>query len=384
MRLAMLTSILLSSALAHAEAKVTIRSLGALDAAISETAPRADAFEVEGIVTSSPSELTDKFILTDGSIHLYITDGVFWPRLALHDGDRVRACGRIVRQKNDTYNYAKAFQIDVLSHGPPPLPVDAKAAEINNGEMRNWLVRLKGTIIDVLRDEIDPRFLFFVISSDGEIVYASMHSTNGTAGASALIGAKASVVGNCIRTHETDTSRFNLGWSVAIRGQGNISVLEPAPKDPFSAPPLEGGVRDILMATASDSPRRKTRGRVIAVWHGDSVLLRTDARHVSRIRISNGATPSVGDVIEAVGMPETDIYTRNLSHAIWRKVGDSPSAAGHHDLTPPQETPESISVKSLLKDDCGRTEMKPRYHGRLVRICGTVQSITKVAVMPTM
>ena len=379
----MLTPFLLAAALAHVEAGGTIRSLAVLDAAISDTAPRADAFSVEGIVTHGTTDLKDIFILTDGSTHLVMTDGAFWPKLALKAGDRIRASGRIVRQTNNAYNYAKAFDIAVISHGAPPSPVDASAAEVNDGRMRNRIVRIKGTVIDALHDEIDPRFVFLVISSNGETVYANIRRTGDADKLQSLVGAKASVVGACVLSHETDTSRFNLGMSLHIGSMQDISILKPAPEDPFSAPPLEGGVRDIRRATASDSPRRKATGLVIAVWRGDSALLRTDENHVSRIRISSGTAPAVGDFIEAVGMPETDIYTRNLSRAIWRKKpGLAPRIAPASRLTSfggpdPCPPPENISVRSLLMDERGRTEMKPRYHGRLVRLRGVVQNVSE-------
>lgn len=376
MSLAVLTPFLLAAALAHAEADGTIRSLAALDAAISDAAPRAGAFEIDGMVTSGTSDLGDQFILTDGSVHMRMTDGVFWPKLTLRAGDRIRASGRVVRQTDNTYNYAKAFDLAVISHDKPPPPVDASAAEINDGRMRNRIVRLKGTIIDLLRDEIDPRFIFLVIFSGGETVYANIRRTGNSEKLKSLVGAKVSVVGACVLSHEADTSRFNLGMLLHIGSMHDISILRPAPKDPFSAPPLEGGVRDIRKAAASDSPRRKATGRVIAVWRGDCALLRTDENHVSRIRISSGTAPAVGDVIEAVGMPETDIYNRNLSRAIWRRRGDTPPSRPTTEARDPLP-PEHVAVKSLLVDEQGRTEMKPRYHGRLVRLRGIVQNASK-------
>ena len=309
------------AALAHAEADGVIRSLAELDAAIGDAAPRSDAFSIEGLVTQNTSAIKDQFVVTDGVVHMLITDGVFWPKLVLRPGDRVRASGRVIRQTNAAYNYAKAFDIEIVSHGQQPPPIDASAATINSGRLNNRIVRLNGTIIDAFHDEIDPLFIFFVISSEGEIVYANAYCTNNLSRISSIIGAKVSIVGICNMPHREYTSRYNLGMQLSTSFPEGITVVCPASADPYCAPLLEGGIHDVRKALASDSPRRKVCGRVIAVWHGDSALLRTDGGSATRIRVADGAPPKIGDLIEAVGMPETDIHTLNLSCAVWRRTG---------------------------------------------------------------
>ena len=366
MKLGGLLSLLLAACAVQAD--VGIRSLSELESAINDNAPQSDSFEVEGVVTCGASALSDHFILTDGSFHVKMTDGVDWPAKTPRPGDRIRAIGRVVRQTNNRYNYAKAFGMETLSHEDPPPPVDATAADVNSGRLANRVVRMNGTVIDVLRDEIDPRFVFLVIASGGEVAYANAYYTNSLESVSALVGATVSIVGACTMPHESDTKRFNLGLQVSTSINNGITIQKSAPDDAFAAPTLQGGVRDIRQASTSDSPRRKVRGQVVAVWRECYALVRTDANHVSKIQFSVASTPHVGDVIEAVGMPETDIYTRILSRAIWRKVGDAPSCSG--------ETPTDVSVKSLFTDESGRMEMKPGYHGRLVRLRGVVQTVT--------
>ena len=99
------------------------------------------------------------------SLKFQMTDGVDWPTKTPRPGDRMRAIGRVVRQTNDQYNYAKAFQIETLSRGEPTPPVEVTTAELNDQLFINRVVRLTGTVIDVFRDEIDPRFIFLLISS---------------------------------------------------------------------------------------------------------------------------------------------------------------------------------------------------------------------------
>lgn len=368
MRFILTLPLFLVAALAHAEADGVIRSLAELDAAIGDAAPRSDAFSIEGLVTQSASAVRDQFAVTDGVVHMMMTDGVFWPKLALRPGDRIRASGRVIRQTNAAYNYAKAFDIEIVSHGPPPPPIDASAATVNSGRLSNRIVRLNGTVIDAFPDEIDPRYIFFVVSSEGEIAYANAYCTSNPGRVSSMVGAKVSIVGICNMSHRESDSRHNLGMQLATSFPEGITIVRPASADPYCAPLLEGGIHDVRKALASDSPRRRVCGRVIAVWHGDSALLRTDGGSATRIRVADGAPPKIGDLIEAVGMPETDIHTLNLARAIWRRTGTVP---------PCGDAPEPISARTLLVDDRGRMKMKPGYHGRLISLRGVVQSASE-------
>ncbi len=350
---------------ALAAAAMDIHTLDELDAACSDSAARSDPFEVEGLVTGATTEIADTFILTDGSKFMEMTDGMFWPKPVLKAGDRIRASGHVIRQDNDLYNYAKAFKITILSHETPPPPVDATAKEINEGKVLYKIVRVTGTIIDACRDEIDPRFVFLTISSDNETIYANAYHTNEFTRTVGLIGSKVTITGKCFEL-KPGTNRYNLGPQISFTFPNGMTVIKPGPSDPFVAPPLEGGVADVTRALESDSPWRKVRGRVIAVWHRSNALVRVDPFRVSRVTFADAAPPDVGDEIEAVGIPETDIYNLNLSRAQWRKVECNAA---------PHDVPEDVTIRFLLADECGRREFKPPYHGRLVRLRGTVQNV---------
>ena len=365
MRLSLLTPILFAAAFAYAETDGTIRSLGDLQTALRDEAARSDPFDIECLVTYGPSALADTFTATDGSTHMEMTDGAFWPRRVLKDGDRIRAKGHIIRQDNGLYNYAKAFKIEIISHEEPLPPIEATAREINAGKVLNRKVRATGTVIDICRDEIDPRFVYFLISSGKEIIYANAHCTNDFDRASGFVGAKVAVTGKCY-TLSPGNNRFNLGPQISTTIPSGITIVKPSPADPFLAPILEGGVGDVAKALESDSPWRKVRGTVIAVWHRTSALVRVNPHRVSRLDLADGEAPKVGETIEAVGFPETDIYNLNLSRARWRKAEETAT---------PTDEPEDVTIKFLLADERGRREFKPPYHGRLVRLNGIVQSI---------
>lgn len=99
--------------------------------------------------------------------------------------------------------------------------------------------------------------------------------------------------------------------------------------------------------------RRKSQGTVIAVWDGKNVLIRSDDGSVSKIELANSNPPAYGDMIEAAGMPETDLYHLNLSRAVWRSVGTT-------DLTA-LPSPVRETARHLLTDENGRRAIKVEH-----------------------
>ena len=170
-------------------------------------------------------------------------------------------------------------------------------------------------------------------------------------------------------------NRYNLGPQISTTIPDGLEIISPGPADQFLAPPLEGGVGEVAKALESSSPWRKVRGKVITVWHRSNALVRISPHRVSRVRFAGSTAPEVGEMIEAVGIPETDIYSLNLSRAQWRKaIHDTAQAVRHEPITPP-DSPENVTIRFLIADENGRREFKPGYNGRLVRLVGLVQNM---------
>ena len=113
--------------------------------------------------------------------------------------------------------------------------------------------------------------------------------------------------------------------------------------------------------------RRRVTGRVIAVWHGDRLLLQTSERQrIVRVDLAEPRPPAYGTVVDAVGNPETDLYRLNLSRAIWRTNGIAAAAE------PP---PKDMTVRQLLYSDAGKPAVQIRHHGTAIRIKGIVRSL---------
>lgn len=347
-----------------------ITNLGILTKAVEKPDSQGRTFVLkEVVISATTTEFSDRMAVADPSGYLSITDGMFWPKTPFQSGDRIRMTGIIVRQNNDLYNYAKATNVVILSHGAAPLPVDATAAEINAGKVLDRLVRTEGRVIDVFRDEIDPRYVFFVLGSAQGFVYGI--ATDIAFDGNRLFGMLDSVIrvtGLCTRSRPKATGRL-IDISVEIKTPDAITLISPPPADPFEAPMFTGHIREIQQIPGSGTFRRKVRGTVIAVWNGNSALVKGEGRTISRIGFANGPLPAYGDFIEAVGAPETDLHNLNLSRAIWR--------AADGEVTPKPQV-ESVPIKTLFSDKFGNTAINQQFHGRLLKFIGKVRSLPSI------
>ena len=245
-----------------------------------------------------------------------------------------------------------------------PIPVTAK--QLLDGKCDFQFVRLKGTITDVVRDEVNPKFRFFIISADGEIVYAPSQTIDESDETlKALIGAEVSVCGKCDYPTDKNTHRRQFRRSLYIWDREDITVLKPAPTDPFAVDEL-GDLTDRRPSEIPLLGRRRTHGRVLAAWHERNILIRTSSNTVMRLEMSAKTLPKPGNFIEAVGIPESDVFRINLARAIWRPAEPFPHT---------EEGPATnLSARAILTDESGRTAVKAELHGRLIRLSGLLRS----------
>ena len=282
----------------------------------------------------------------------------------LSRGDHVRIKGTTVPGFLGHPCYAIAKTAAVLSTVSAPLPVDADAVGLEAGRFDNKLVRFKGMVVDVFRDEIDPQWIFLILKSGRETVCACfMLPESDDADIGKLIGAEIAVTG--FYSALVTEPRFHSGCYILCAGRDAISVIRPAPDDPFDVPLLIVNCYD--NATVINSmERRRVTGRVIAVWHRDRLLLRTPEGRIARVDLAARTPPPYGICIDAVGNPETDLYRLNLSRAIWR-TNDVALA-----VEPP---PKDVTVRQILNNYEGRPAIQVEYHGKAIRLKGIVRSL---------
>ena len=280
-------------------------------------------------------------------------------------GTRVRMRGSIQIGRKSRRAYAGCRQIEFLAAGKPPAPRTATGEGLLNGEFDCRLVRLDGFIRDVIADEIDPNYSFFVLNCNGTLINATVSLRNADSRRlPALIGQEVTVRGFC--SPFDLGGRRQIGRIVTVVGTDGVRIRESAPKDPYSADDISRiiGLQPFQVARL---PRHRATGRVRAVWNGKSLLLETPAESFIRVDLLDTPPPHVGDAVDAVGFPECDLYHINLVKALWRmsKTTDIPASAAH----------VQTGVRSLITGTADRRIFNPFAHGSPIRIRGIVRSV---------
>ena len=349
----------------------TIRDLADLRRITEANIAAPSNFTVTATVVSPNETNICTLTLTDGTNDCLIRLQGPCKETLFRLGDRVIVRGHTYLSPLSGHRFADADQVEIQGHGPPPEPVDATAEEILSWAYPRHLVRVTGSVLDVFRDEIDPRYVFLALASGRETLYLIIRSPAGES-LIHLVGATIRATGLCSEWHDRKlSSRSRLEGTVTLRGLSDIEVLTPAPSDPFAVPRLQGTVRDIKRQTASPSRRRKTAGRVLATWQDVNLLIESADGDVSRLELAEPPLPHVGDTIEAVGVPETDLYHLNLSRAIWR-----PASAGR--IPPQAQEPKPVTAGQLLTDGRGNVKYEITHHGKPIRLTGVVQTLPSV------
>lgn len=243
-------------------------------------------------------------------------------------------------------------------------PIDVTAEDIYRGKHVGERVRFTGTVMDAFRDEANPNYTFIVLASGRDTLY--LPSTQLTdEDLHGLVDATVTIVGTGA-SYRNVGPRARLGFEVNILDRKDITILKPAPSDPFNVPFLGGSVHDVWQPKPNEARRRRLCGTVAATWQKNRILLRTKEDETSLIELSGSDLPPVGISIEVVGLPETDFYHLNLSRALWRPSVETVIS---------NPAPESVSAEFLLTDGHGRRRYNVEHHGRVVRLAGTVRNL---------
>ena len=178
-----------------------------------------------------------------------------------------------------------------------------------------------------------------------------------------FVDAEIDATGHC--SSSSGTLRRMLGSTVGISWPKDISVLKPAPDDPYSVPLL-----DVNMVTDVSAinrlGRRRIVGTVLALCSGRRIILKTDGGDIHDVHLLDGSVPSCGTRIEAVGLPEADYYQINLVDSTWRKASGAPIHAG---------PPVDATLEGMLTDGKGHDQINPNFHGNVIRTTGILIDI---------
>ena len=264
------------------------------------------------------------------------------------------------------YNYLDAAftNVEVLARADPAPRRDVRLTPSDlQGETCDFRhARLVGTIRDVFDDEADAKFVYLLVGDMSNAVYATSH-LNGmkTSDFCQLIGCEVEIEG--IVLPHARGMRHYIGRTFEADRYEDFRILHRSDDGIFSAPPLEMR-HDLQPAEIATLGRRRLVGRVTASWNGSRIMLETGFRRMSfMVDLADTTIPSVGDAIEVVGFPSTDLYRIRLRHARWRHVRTD---------FKPSTSPRRIKVNELLCDPKGSARIDAGLFGKLVTLSGTV------------
>ena len=280
-------------------------------------------------------------------------------------GDRVRVTGYIRSFPASGLTTPICTGFTVLAHGPCPQATLGDANLIKTGEYDGRLMSFEGGVRDVFRDEIDARNHLLILDCTHAGVYVALHDFGEDARRLyELVGARIRITGILGRSHSV---RRLTGRVLGVRDLSAIRILTP-PGNPFDAPRLTAAEERIDPSAIGQLGLRRVSGQVRAVWqNGTRVLMKTDIGSFATLTIpETGVAPKAYQLIEAVGRTETDLYTINLAHAVWKPLPGTPS---------PDREPILRSARQLLSDANGAFCIMPQYQGRTATLSGEVLDI---------
>lgn len=318
-------------------------------------------FELTAVVSDHSAKECD-FAIDDQSGAAIISNGTDY-RLGI--GDVVHMHGIIRRTARDGHIHAWCTQIERLGKASVPSPAKCSVHEVLSGDYDARVVQVTGELRDCFRDEIDSNIIYMILDQDGESLYLAMpfDPESPTLRLESLLWRKVTVTGIC--DPRPSGSRRKIGRIVRIHDESSIVPWDEKPVDPFDVPSI-GNPNRIQPSEIAHLGRRRISGQVIAVWHGESILLKTADGNISRIDLFKPEPPLCGDMVEAVGFPATDLYRINLTKAIWRKTGDRREYS---------RSATNITAKALIAHSHERATFQAHFYGATVRMRGIVRAL---------
>lgn len=325
-----------------------------------------NTFCLTGTVTYAITPDRSFFGIQDasGSTRLHLGDALIGHRQPV-PGDQIAVSGEL--EPFGDYIHAFCNNMAVLAHGAVPEPMPIHVSDVYDGMHDFALVRVSGTICDVFRDELDARYVFYVIN-DGSASVSVTYRSNDTSEPipTQLIGRQATITGICASVPGGRGGARQLGQTIAISAPSDITSTDTGSPDRFDAP----SIPDRIVWNSADAntlKRGKATGRVLAVWGDRRFLIRTSRGQLSRIELIASTPPRYGDFVDAAGFQETDLFQINLTRAVWRP------APAEDTFTP--EAPLTVTLESLLSDGNGHGQICSRFNGKTIQLTGVVRNL---------
>ena len=346
----------------------TIRSVGGIrSVSMMDAAPPGVPFDIKAWVIH-PEEIVC------GRGNIYIKDefgaaalqnNLSATNAQIRAGDFVRATGRIVLGRNSVNIYAHCLEMLRLAHREPDPPMQATIEELLSDRHDGQLVTVRGVIRDSFPDDIDDRFLYFSLKDGEKSIYMATSTNNyATTVRDDIIGDMVEATGIWM-SGKPDAMRRHIGRFLMLVGDEPPRIIKASKTDIFNATEITD-LKSLMPSEVPSLERRRITGTVLASWQGDQALVRTDDGSIVRIDLSSPPIPEAGRRIEAVGFPETDLYTINLNNVRWRPAQGRPMPP-----LPPVRFPEGY----IQSGGDTLQQMQVAFHGRTVVITGIIRGL---------
>ncbi len=324
-------------------------------------------FALDATVVWGTSDLTQNFCVKSDCNYIRLVSPLGFKK-HLAAGDVIHVRGETVRIDNGIANgfvNADCTGIDIMGHIEPDPPVDATIGDILAGRHHFYPVRVRGTVRDVFIDEIDHGYQHVILSDGSASLAVAMPIPKGSAASFwNIIGAEVCAIGCCLpRSNGFRRLSRNVMY---LHSTNNVEIITPPLDDPFAVP----SVKSIHLGDASmltDLGRHSVSGTVIAVWQRRNFAIKENDGMIVNIRLADAPPPNCGDVVDAAGLPDTDLYCINLRRAIWRRH------PGTSRIEPEKADPTDAAT--LFSDRKGLNEINPSYHGKAIALRGIVTSV---------
>jgi len=225
-------------------------------------------------------------------------------------------------------------------------------------------VTAEGRLAGAYQDNVDAAFVCLVLERGGSLTYAFM-KTNDTLSIlkdiQPLVGRHVSVTG--VEKTPEPFNRPLTRRQIIIPSFSHVKIASGEDSAPFDVPTLDEtppALYELL-----EPSLRKTSGTVMARWQNKVMLKRASGETLCSEFRDGCDMPSVGEAIEAAGMPVTDLYRIHLVESVWRKSAAEPAKP---------DAPSAIALDRLFTSKTsGEFIMNPEFFGSTVMIKGVLR-----------
>jgi signal transduction histidine kinase len=330
---------------------------------LSNTGMPEARFQVEGVVTFACNTMSGVVMVEDGHNNAVRLANETDPFHELNPGDVIRASGRTAIDESKTIRL-NCNKIEVIGAQPAPMPVPASVKDLIDGKFVNRFITTEATLRDVFLDELDPDEIYLVLQDGSDtIINPHKRDDSNLSHFNSIVGTRIRATGVCTLVSGW---KIQCGWMLATKNKDSLEVLEPPPKCEFDLPGIDE-LQGLHPSRIAQSGRCRTVGTVIATWGQNKMLVKDYWARLTEVELAEQELPPYRTMVEVAGLPASNLIRTNLLRAKWRKTLGQP-------MEP--ETAEAINVKSLFTDEKNRFRYDQTWHGRTIRIRGTVKAMT--------